>query len=482
MLFTSPSFFVLLSITFILYYLPFLKKGQVPILIISSLVFYAYHTPLLLFLFLSSVTVNTYLSYRICLDTAGREKVFATLAIVFNLLLLAFFKYNGLLFGILSEEFVGTSTSLLDFMVKIPLPIGISFYTFEGISLVIDVFRGKKTLPAGHLVDARFTRHFTNTLFFISFFPHLIAGPILKAHDFYPQISVKRIREVQWSYAFQCLTVGYFFKMVVADNLKDQTFWLEYPYFLNISTFTNLLLLFGYSMQIFADFAGYSWIAIGLAALFGYNFPTNFNFPYISQTFAEFWRRWHISLSSWLREYLYIPLGGNRKGKFREYVNLFIVMLLGGLWHGGAWSYAIWGGFHGGALAIERATKKLWSIPDFLPYRIFKMLWVFTFVTCAWLLFKLPNFTHVIAFVKALGVNHRLGISFTTQEASLLLYSLPVIVLHVYELVRNTSILQSISRENTYFERFVRPATMGILLFLIALNSGSQGNFIYFQF
>lgn len=171
-------------------------------------------------------------------------------------------------------------------------------------------------------------KHAEMVLFFKAFFPQLVSGPIVKAHDFLPQIKPKMFKAVRWEYCFRKLILGYFLKMVIADNLKDHTFTIAYPYFENMSSLTLVVLLFGYSIQIFADFAGYSLIASGLASLLGYQFPINFNFPYVSSSFSDFWRRWHISLSSFLRDYLYIPLGGNRHGVTRTYLNLLLTYII----------------------------------------------------------------------------------------------------------------------------------------------------------
>ncbi|MFN9911764.1 MAG: MBOAT family O-acyltransferase, partial [Pirellulaceae bacterium] len=219
------------------------------------------------------------------------------------------------------------------------------FYTFHGISLLVDVFRGRNLETFER--DKSLYRHLADTLLYLVFFPQLIAGPIIKAKEFYPQVTLKSIRQVDYQGSVRLLILGLFLKTVVADNLSEQTFWIAYPYFLGKSSADLLLLLYGYSAQIFADFAGYSLIAIGLARLLGYQLPDNFHFPYLASSIGEFWRRWHISLSSWLCDYLYIPLGGNQKGAVRTYFNLIIVMFLGGLWHGAAWSFAIWGLWHG---------------------------------------------------------------------------------------------------------------------------------------
>jgi alginate O-acetyltransferase complex protein AlgI len=231
-------------------------------------------------------------------------------------------------------------------------------------------------------------------------------------------------------------------------------------------------MLFGFSSQIFADFAGYSLIAIGLAKLFGYNFKDNFNFPYISTSFKEFWKRWHISLSSFLMEYLYLPLGGNRKGKTRTYFNLMIVMILGGLWHGAAWSYAVWGCFHGIALALERFITNKVHIKINTFIKVLKGLFIFSFVTLAWLLFKLPNFEHAIAFIKCIFTNFNYKENYQ-QITYIILYSSPVILYHLAYLVKNKLAFSFKKMEYVFY---------GVLFFLIIVNSGSSGSFIYFQF
>ncbi|GAB4012123.1 MBOAT family protein [Spirosoma migulaei] len=472
MLFTSPQFILLALITFGLYYFPVLRRWQVLILIIASLTFYGYNQLNLLWLLLLSVTINIISSYYVVYGPPGSQKRFATGGVVANLAILCFFKYSPLL----AHSFLPANSDVEVWLVTLPLPIGISFFTFQGISLVVDTYRNRHVASYRSLIARNILKHAETVLFFKAFFPQLVSGPIVKAHDFLPQIKTKYLHEVRWEYCFRSLVLGYFLKMVIADNLKDHTFTIAYPYFENMSSLTLVTLLFGYSIQIFADFAGYSLIALGLAGLFGYQFPINFNFPYISSSFSDFWRRWHISLSSFLREYLYIPLGGNRHGATRTYVNLLLTMVLGGLWHGAAWSYAIWGLAHGLALATERfLTDKGRLIPKSALAKLVKGVWVFVFVTLAWLLFKLPNFSHVVAYLQAILLNtHK-----PTNPISIMLilvYALPVIAYHLYYLFGNY--LPSI-RMNWSRGEFI---SYGLMLFMIITNSGSGGTFIYFQF
>lgn len=477
MLFNSIEFLLLVGTTFLLFYTPFLKRFQTEILIASSFFFYAYSEPLLLLLLVSSVCINIVTSQKTNTTASIKTaRLWATCGVVINLAILGFFKYSGLL----ASTFLGNNPDgegVAHFIAMIPLPIGISFFTFQGISLLVDTF----TQTAQEIPQPKNNIPAKNTALFISFFPQLVAGPIVKSHEFIPQISPKSFGNIDWQTCFQNLVTGYFLKVFVADNLKEFTYWIEFPYFSEKHSIELLVMLFGFSMQIFADFAGYSLIAIGIAGLFGYKLPINFNFPYIARSFSEFWRRWHISLSTWLRDYLYIPLGGNRKGSGRTYFNLFLVMFLGGLWHGASWSFAVWGTAHGLFLAVERLISRgitlntKITLPAFLTSFIdfLKMIFIFTCVTFAWLLFKLPDFTHVTDYITCIAQNT----SKSLQIAPLwyvFFFSLPVIVYHLNALSRSKSYSLSIPA--------MRPIIYGFMLFLLITEPGSQSEFIYFQF
>lgn len=467
MLFNSYVFVLFLAITFLVYYLPFLRNGQLPVLILASTFFYAYHNPYLVLLLTFSIAINAGASYAILYGDPGRSRLYATLGVIVNLSLLIFFKYSPLLAHTLFPE----GYTLGDFLVTIPLPIGISFYTFQGISLLVDVYRDKMP-KQGSIVPISFWEHFKNSYLFISFFPQLVAGPIVKAKEFIPQIRPKGMSDIDWEFCFRNLVVGYFLKLVVADNLKEFTFWIEYPFFMAYRPVDLFMLLVGYSCQIFADFAGYSSIAIGLAGLFGYRLSINFNFPYLAGSFREFWKRWHISLSSFLMEYLYIPLGGSQKGRVRTYLNLIVVMGLGGLWHGAAWSYLVWGLMHGLLLSGERfffeATGKSLHAQRNALYSIF----VFCMVTFAWLFFRL-KFEYVIQYFQAMFTLTTLSFD-TSLFLHILVYSSPVILYHVHAALRERSIGLRRSRFDFAF--------YSVMLFLIFFNSGTSGTFIYFQF
>lgn len=489
MLFNSVPFVIFFLVVFTLYYLPAARRIQVPMLVCASFVFYCGAAPLLLLLLLLSIAINAVTSFQVNKAERAAQIGWAAGGVAANLAILGFFKYGALLSRLLTQTLGAAHVSVGASLLSLPLPVGISFYTFEGVSLLVDVLRQRASGAASAtFVDRQAGRHVLKTSLFIAFFPHLIAGPILKARQFYPQIGVKFFGDIDWTRVFRCLVTGYFLKMVVADNLKDYTFWIAFPYFQKETAATNLALLFGYSMQIFADFAGYSLIALGLAAAFGYTLPDNFLFPYLSRSLSEFWRRWHISLSTWLRDYLYFPLGGNRKGRLRTYVNLLLVMTLGGLWHGAAWSYAVWGLFHGAGLAAERLVRDRigvrsaveddlsarWGLRDFV-----KLTVTFAFVTGGWLLFKLPDFDQTRAFVAALAQNARGG-----PDLRLFLpvavFSLPVIVYHAMNLPSCQAQRAAWAACPRY--RWCRDAAFGLMLTALLFNSGTSSEFIYFQF
>lgn len=491
MLFNSWTFVVFLLIVFAGYYfgpswLSRTAAGQTGWLTLASFIFYGWHTPWLVILLVISTFVNAEAGRRL-LDpaaTAIQRRRVLTVALVFNLGALAFFKYAGLFARLILPASLWTRWE--PWLGDIPLPIGISFYTFQGISLVMDLYRaGAKGVPGAEFPKTtRETLWFQErTWFFKSFFPQLISGPIVKAHEFFYQIGRKELRQVDWDGAVKHLVGGFFLKMVVADNLKEATAALAFPKFVGLQKFSLVLLLYGFSFQIFADFCGYSMIAIGLGKLFGYELPINFRQPYLSRSITEFWRRWHISLSTWLRSYLYIPLGGNRHGTVRTYINLFLVMFLGGLWHGAAWSYAVWGTAHGLLLAIERLCGvRGHEADDSAPWSFvaaFRAFITFNLVSVLWLLFKLPNFKHVIEYVRCLATAPN-GV-----EPQLLfvigLFSLPVILMHLYSAAR--PMLPAVrARFGDRAFAWSEAMVFAGMAWLILVNSGTPGEFIYFQF
>ena len=512
MLFNSWEFLIFLAVTFALYYAPWSrgrhgKAWQVMLALSASVVFYGWQDPRLICLLAVSCVGNSFATARIILHkVAGDEarvKQWTRRAVILNLSLLGIFKYLSFLTGII--PFLPHAWMVA--AKGIPLPIGISFYTFHGISMIVDVARGEVTHESDTLLTGgqRFAKGVRDIGFYLLFFPQLVAGPIVKAKFFWPQIAAKRIEDIAWQQVIRALITGYFLKVFVADNLSEHTAMLT----LSSTTLAQsgpldlIPLLYGYTLQIFADFAGYSLIAIGLAAMFGYRFPANFNFPYLSTSITEFWRRWHMSLSGWLRDYLYLPLGGNRKGPGRTYVNLFLVMFLGGLWHGAEWKFALWGSLHGLALAFERLfSGKFWvlnfkcwikeplgganassSSPFKIKYSTSNIVsqviaWFVTFhlVTLLWLTFLMPDMASIVAFFK--GVFSGRSDFSGPPIFSLVFYGTAVVLYHGWGwlMEHREHVANRLTRSR------LEPVLHGVMLFLILTNPGAPRGFIYFQF
>ena len=318
-------------------------------LVVASYLFYLSWSPFFGLLLLGSTLVDFVVALRIeSAATRGRRRTLLALSLGFNLGLLGFFKYGGFVAANTYPWFFAGDPPLLDLV----LPIGISFYTFESLSYTIDVYRG-----------SRASRSLLDFSLFLSFFPHLVAGPIIRPRQLLPQLEVEP--KVVGSEVEVCLAriaQGFLKKLILADGLGlyVDDVWHSaggYP------AGNVLLAFYAYAFQIYFDFSGYTDIAIGVAGLFGIRFPENFARPYLASDVGDFWRRWHITLSTWLRDYLYIPLGGNRRGRTRTYVNLLVTMLLGGLWHGAAWNFVAWGAYHGALLAIHRVRSERAAFP-----------------------------------------------------------------------------------------------------------------------
>ena len=524
MLFNSWEFLILLATTFALYHVPVpgmrRRTWQVVLLLVASAMFYAWNEPQLLILLGASCLLNAIAVERILFHkslnversksqkSSTRARTWLFWTVTLNLLFLAFFKYAGFLAGQLPDFLASDGVKL--WLREIPLPIGISFYTFQGISLVVDVWRNDISANTTRRLARRGKERagsVRDTSFYIAFFPQLVAGPIVKAHEFVDQIGAKRFADIDWITVRRCLIPGFFLKIFVADNLAEQTVTLAVrgTELANSGPINLMSQLYGYSLQIFADFAGYSLIAIGLGAMFGYKLPPNFNFPYLSCSITEFWRRWHLSLSSWLRDYLYIPLGGNRKGHGRTYFNLFLVMFLGGLWHGAAWKFAIWGSLHGLFLALERlASRSECSILNFkflmkepdgrsgnvsssFPFNIqhstFNIAvtvvkWVVTFhiVTALWLTFMMPDMASIIAFFKGVA---SMKTSFSGPPIfSLMFYGSAVVLYHAWGWLRehHDHLAKKLARSP------IEALVHGVMIFLVLTNPGAPQGFIYFQF
>jgi alginate O-acetyltransferase complex protein AlgI len=458
MTFTSWHFGAFVAIVFGLYYLPVMRTFQLHLLVASSLFFYGYGQTILLPL-LGVAVFGTYLFLCLALD---RRSVWLPIGIVFNLVLLAFFKYKFLFVDVGAPNL--SSINAIEFLLQLPLPIGISFFVFHNISMLVDLTKRSAPKPG-----------IFSVFLYIIFFPQLVSGPITRAEAFFPQIKAKFFADIQIVEAVKWIITGYFFKLYVANNLNEMTSFMGFPFYETVRLHDKWLLVFLYSFQIYADFFGYSSIAIGLALLFGYRLPINFNLPYVSKSFSEFWTRWHISLSSWLRTYLYIPLGGNRHGAARTNFNLMVVMGLGGLWHGAGLGYLIWGGLHGALLIAERpflktstaAMETRWSLFS----RCCRIAFVFLCVSILWIPFKIPNFEHAIAYFVGLFVEAQVPNPTKIFRGLAILYALPVVLQHSVPVKFAPKLRQR-----------AEPFFYGFMLALMCIEAGPESSFIYFQF
>lgn len=398
MIFSGGLFFVLF-LFFLPIYMMLRRTTLLRILYVTlfSLFFYYKSSGLYVGLLIGAATSDFLIGLAMSKSQSGRVlKFWVTLSMLINLGVLAYFKYFNFLFdgsvNILHSvgEWCGVAELVaLEYTpMDIFLPVGISFYTFQTMSYIIDIYRGRIS-PLGRWVDY---------LFYVSFFPQLVAGPIVRARDFIPQIYKRPLlSRSEFGEALFLIISGLIKKAVISDyislNFVDRIF--DQP--LLYSGLENLMGVYGYTLQIYCDFSGYSDMAIGIALLLGFRFNINFDAPYQSATITEFWRRWHISLSSWLKDYLYISLGGNRKGKLRTYINLILTMLLGGLWHGAALRFILWGGIHGVALAVHKFVMHLFPRVkaegcEMKPvWRIVGIILTFHLVAFSWVPFRAAN-------------------------------------------------------------------------------------------
>ena len=440
-------------------------KAWKPFILTASYVFYAAANWRFCAL-LAALTIANQVAARLihrARDDPRRSKQIMAAAIVIDLGVLGIFKYYGFFVEDIGDLLDAAGLGLPLPLLSLALPIGVSFFTFQAISYVVDVRRG--LIPPASLFDFAI---------YLTFFPHLVAGPIVRAREFIPQLATPRKRsDVAVGAAVSLIAVGLVKKVAIADYLArevvDPVFAVPQAY----SAQDVVLASYAYAAQIYCDFSGYTDIAIGLALLMGFVFPQNFDRPYISLSLREFWRRWHITLSRYLRDFLYIPLGGNRKGRARTYVNLMITMTLGGLWHGAAWTFVLWGALHGAGLSVEHAVgeRRLARVPVWL--RWFVVLHV---VVLGWILFRSPDLAAVGEFLSRLA-----------HPGPATLWSVPVVlaVLAVF-------VVQAVPRDwrqrmRSWVQRR-HPVTLGLglasVILLVGATVPSQGvpPFIYFQF
>ena len=469
MLFSSGLFWLLFIIMLPIYAL---LKGSKPKMVLFilffSLYFYYKSSGLFFLMLIATSLVDWLISLRIArTESRGGKKAWMWLSIVISLSILGYFKYANFFLWNWNQMVQGNFQPL-----DIILPVGISFYTFQSISYVVDVYKER----------IRPTRNWFDYLFFLSFFPALVAGPIVRADYFLPQLEKNERADsaMIWS-GLWLIIIGIIKKALIADYISqyNDLIFNDPALYTGVQTLMGVL---GYTMQIYCDFSGYSDMAIGLALIMGFRLGINFNSPYQSRNLTEFWRRWHISLSSWLRDYVYIPLGGNRKGTFRTYLNNFLTMLIGGLWHGAAWKFIFWGAMHGVGLAVHKACQPvLKKIPDNWLTIFIAWLLTFIYVSLLWVFFRAASFEDSILIIKNIFIDFYPDqiIQFAGQRPQWCIMMVLLIIFHFLPAKWGEKI------EN-WFIRMPWIIKLGIFLIAVQLviefMTAEVAPFIYFQF
>ncbi len=472
MLFNSLSFVVFMVIVLALYYSKlFSWTGKKRMLLLASYIFYGMWNPPLVILLWISTVVDWSAGKQLATHHLNqrKRKLWLLLSMFVNLGFLAFFKYGDFLL----ENFVSMMNAIgVDYQARpmdIILPMGISFYTFQTMSYTIDMYH-RRTERA---------RTFLDFALYVTFFPQLVAGPIVRAKELLTQFyEPKRATVNQFLWGLFLLTAGLFQKVVLADTLLSGSSDAVFDSGKIMSALDSWTGTLAFSGQIFFDFAGYSTCAIGIALMLGIALPDNFRYPYAAVGFSDLWRRWHISLSTWLRDYLYIPLGGNRHGITRMYVALMLTMLLGGLWHGAAWTFVVWGALHGIYLIIERMLRGVVHIKIGKYNGILLALLTYTCVNITWVFFRATDFDIALGMIKSMF--------FMNPEGELILGEFDIfkvmmviaITFLCHWFMRNTSMKEQSEK--------LKPITLGIIwavmLFMILISQGTGEQFIYFQF
>jgi D-alanyl-lipoteichoic acid acyltransferase DltB (MBOAT superfamily) len=488
MLFSS-GLFLFLFVGFLLIYIPLRKHltARVIYVVLFSLFFYYKSSGLWFGLLLCTATSDFLIGRRLSLTVSRSvRKLWVTLSLCINLGMLAYFKY----FNFLADLFVrlrneaGHLLEIAEWQTAaheswdIFLPVGISFFTFQSLSYIIEIYR-RRIEPVNRWMDY---------LFYVSFFPQLVAGPIVRAREFIPQIyRTPSVSRTQFGEGLFLVLCGLIKKAVISDyislNFVDRVFDAPLAY----TGFENLMGIYGYALQIYCDFSGYSDMAIGIALLLGFRFSINFDSPYRSATITEFWRRWHISLSSWLKDYLYISLGGNRKGKARTYINLIITMLLGGLWHGASLRFILWGGLHGVSLVVHKfimkrfgSFKKAGSEMSFFR-RVAGIFITFHLVCFGWIFFRAES-TRVVRNMLSQIVFHfhpQIAGQFIAGYKTVVILMLAGYVFHFMPR-RIESVAQwAVTRSPLVVQALILAAA---IFAVVQMKSAGVQPFIYFQF
>ncbi len=470
MTFSSLSFlFVFFPVTFIFYALCRKIKSRNIVLAVASLVFYAFGEPFAVLLMINSVIANYLLGILVTGKNEKQNKMFVAIAAVINIGVLISYKYVGF-FASIIESMTGLAMNVPE----IRLPIGISFFTFQGLSYVIDVYRDKR----------RVQKKLFSVLLYISFFPQLIAGPIVRYEDIARQLNSREFTYDRVSRGIKRFIFGLGKKVLIANQMgfmADKVFACDTD---TLGTWTAWIGAVCYTLQIFFDFSGYSDMAIGLGCMFGFDFRENFNYPFISSSIQDFWRRWHISLSTWFKEYVYIPLGGNRKGKFRTDLNKFIVFFLTGFWHGANFTFIVWGMMHGVCQFLENhdiiPARKKW-------FRPFGHIYVMLVTITAFVIFRADSMTQGLGVIAHM-FTIKAGSSAVTAEIGSFITPL-FLLTFCFAVVLSTPVCRKIEEKcaGTGLEKgcMITEYACSIVIYLLcilSLSSSSYNPFIYFRF
>jgi len=465
----NSGLFLVLFIMFSGIFLLLEKKRTLRVVwtLVFSLFFYYKSSGFYFWILILSTAIDYFLGFAIHnASDKVRRRFFLILSLISNLGILAYFKYTNFIIGTFND--FGANFEFADIF----LPVGISFYTFQTLSYSLDIYRGKLK-PERNILDFAF---------FVSFFPQLVAGPIVRAAEFLPQIRAKlELTNADFGKAVFLIGSGLFKKAVISDyisvNFVDRVFDNPTLY----TGFENLMAIYAYAIQIYCDFSGYSDIAIGLALLLGFRLPINFDSPYQSASITEFWRRWHISLSSWLRDYLYISLGGNRLGLVRTYVNLIVTMLLGGLWHGASWKFVFWGAMHGIMLAIEKFINSVVEIPKNKLTRVLGIIFTFHFVCFCWFFFRADSFATAIQMISRIYSNF--GWAVVPQFASAYPYIILLLIIGYLLHFTPKNIELKVESVIVKFPLLVKSLYIAVIAWIaVQVASSEIVPFIYFQF
>jgi len=483
MVFNSYTFIAFFIIILILHNLPLSWRVKKINLLLASYIFYAaWNPPFILLLWLSTV-VDFFVGRALYTqENVTKKRLLLVLSLIGNLGMLCFFKYGTFLL----ENFVSLVNLIgIEFSPAEPniiLPAGISFYTFTTLCYTIDMYQ-KRSAPVKSMLDFSL---------FVTFFPHLVAGPIVRPPQLVPQFETPRSATTKQMFdGLMLLTLGLFMKVVLADGQLAGTANDVFGATGALPTLDTWMGVLAFSGQIFFDFAGYSTCAIGVALCLGFVLPENFKYPYAAIGFSDFWRRWHITLSAWLRDYLYIPLGGNRKGEGKTYINLMITMLLGGLWHGASWTFVVWGGLHGFYLWVEKFIKDKWNgnkdAPDVSVAGVtasssstafIYALFTFFLVNVTWVFFRATTFTQAWTMLGSMfGIVGEATPLLTTLAIIKICVIIPLMVL-AHWWMRNSSVLQLAYK----IPWWVLTIAWTLMLLALALSQESSSSFIYFQF